>query len=93
MLPSEALQKILRIRAEIDRMPYDAVYNSNRLKDAYKEFDDAIHSSLLDLIKNNHEPDTNHHERLVQPWLDDPEYKKALHQYDHELNKSNKGDE
>jgi isopenicillin N synthase-like dioxygenase len=91
MLPSEALMKIFRLRADLESRPYSRQATFEELQKAYKDFDESIHNSLLDVIRNS-EHDDNHHERLMQPWLDDPEYKKALHQYDHELDQLSKGD-
>lgn len=92
MLPSEALRKILKIRRDLKARPYNAKTNAALLEKAYRDFDESIQNSLLELIKTSDKDSSNHHERLMQPWLNDPEYKKALHQFDHELNQSSKGD-
>ena len=51
MLPSEALKKIFKIRCDLEQMPYNSNRNAELLEQAYKDFDDAIQSSLLDLIR------------------------------------------
>lgn len=92
MLPSDALKVIFRAINDYESQPYNRYENRDKLERAYKDFDDAIQNSLLELIRNSDKDDVDHHSRLVQAWLDDPEYKQALHQYDHEFNQSNKGD-
>lgn len=89
MKPSDVLKRIFQLRLDIRSMPYNKD-NPRLLEQAYRDFDESIQSSLLDLIRESEEHDDNHHERMLQSWHSDPEYLKTLHQYDNEI--INKGD-
>ena len=90
MKPSEALKRIFQCQLTIKSQPYNTVENSQRLEEAYNDFDEAVRISLLDLIA--HSDDENHHENLISNWMNDPEYKIKLHEFDHIFDKSNKGE-
>ena len=90
MLPSDDLKEIFYCLDMLRIQPYNKIHNRAKLEDAYRNFDDAIQSSLLELIKNSDSDKANHHEHLIQPWINDPEYKAKLHEYDHIFDQSKK---
>lgn len=94
MLPSDALKEIFNCLDMLRIQPYNKIDNRAKLELAYRNFDDAIQSSLLELIKNSDSDSdkANHHEHLIQPWINDPEYLAKLHEYDHIFDQPNKGD-
>lgn len=90
MLPSDAIKEIFNCLNNLRTQPYNKIENRDKLEKAYRDFDEAIESSLLELIRNSDKDDKDHHSHLVQPWVNDPDYKQALHQYDHIFDQTNK---
>lgn len=90
--PSDALKALFAALQDYRTQPYNKYANQEKIDKALEDFDEAIASILLSTIKDSDNSDSDHHARLARPWLDDPEYKAKLHEYDYIFDKPNKGE-
>jgi hypothetical protein len=92
MKPSDALKAVFAAPKDYRIQPDNKSANQDKIDKALEDFDEAISSILLSTIKHSDNSDSDHHAKLTRPWLNDPEYKAKLHEYDYIFDKPNKGE-